>query len=86
MQIYKYISLTLTLLAASFIAGCSSIPHNTTLDEARQSYANARNNPQVTNYASIELKKASDTLTKADNALRKGESAATIEQLAYVAK
>ena len=84
MQKNKYISLT--LLAASFIAGCSSIPRNTTLDEARQSYANARNNPEVTSHAAIELKEAGDSLTKADNALSKGESVATVEQLAYVAK
>ena len=82
MQNNKYLSLT---LLAAFFAGCSSMPNNS-LEEARQSYSNARSNPQVTNHASIELKEAGDTLAKADAAVSKGESAATIEQIAYVAK
>ena len=82
MQKNKYISLT---LLAAFFSGCSSMPNNS-LEEARQSYSNARSNPQVTNHASIELKEAGDTLAKADTAISKGESSASIEQLAYLAK
>ncbi len=78
--------LAVSLLAVAILAGCNSIPKNSSLADAHNRYDNARSNPQVTNLAAIELKDAGDTLSRADNALKKGESAATVDQLAYVAK
>jgi len=88
MQKNRYLSLTLTLtlIAVAILSGCSSIPQNSSLTEAHNSYNNARINPQVTNLAAVELKEASDSLSKADYALSKGESDATVNQLAYIAK
>lgn len=76
----------LSLIAAAIFSGCSSMPQNSALTEAHSSYDNARTNPRVTNLAAVELKEAGDTLGKADSALSKGESDATVDQLAYIAK
>lgn len=76
----------LLLIPAAFIAGCASTPQNTSLEEAHTIYNSARNDPQVTEMAAVELKQASDTLSKADTALSEGESAEEVENLAYIAK
>lgn len=85
MQMKRYFPLS--LIAVAVFAGCSTLPpKNTLLDEARSSYNSARSNPQVTKLSPIELQAAGDTLSKADAALTKGESEATVNQLAYLAK
>ncbi|MEO9038402.1 MAG: OmpA family protein [Gallionella sp.] len=75
----------MTLFAVAILAGCAA-PKNSSLNEAHSSYENARLNPQVTNLAALELKQADDTLNRADSALSKGESKATVDNLAYIAK
>jgi outer membrane protein OmpA-like peptidoglycan-associated protein len=75
----------LTLIALAILSGCNSTTHNATLDDAHMSYNNASSNPNVTNLAALELKDASDSLDKADAALSKGEDAATVNHLAYLA-
>ncbi len=77
----------LSLVAAAIFSGCSTLPpENTALMEARSSYNSARANAQITNLAPIELQEAGESLNKADSALSKGESPATVNQLAYLAK
>jgi len=76
----------LTLIAVAIFSGCSSMPQNSSLAEAHSSYNSARTNPQVTNLAAVELQQAGESLNKADHALSKGESDATVNQLAYLAK
>ena len=76
----------LTLIAAAILSGCNTTPHNSSLAEAHRSYNIAQTNPQVTNLAAVELKEASDSLSKADRSLSKGDSPATVNQLAYIAK
>jgi outer membrane protein OmpA-like peptidoglycan-associated protein len=79
--------LSLSLIAAAVLAGCATVPpQNTALEEARSVYGSARTNPQVVNLAPLELQKAGDSLNKAEAALSKGESDATVEQLAYIAR
>jgi outer membrane protein OmpA-like peptidoglycan-associated protein len=79
--------LPLSLIAAAMLAGCSTMPsQNTALEEARSVYSSARTNPQVTTLAPLELQKAGESLNKADAALTKGESDATVNQLAYLTK
>jgi outer membrane protein OmpA-like peptidoglycan-associated protein len=76
----------LALIAAvAILSGCSSVPKNSTLSEAHNNYNSAFSNPQVTNLAASELKDAGDSLNKADEALSKGEKAATVDHLAYIA-
>jgi outer membrane protein OmpA-like peptidoglycan-associated protein len=84
MKTNRYVSLS--LLAAGILAGCSTVPpKSTALEESRGLYSSAQANPQVVNLAPVELQRAGDTLKKADAALGKGEDA-EVNQLAYVAK
>ena len=76
---------SMILVAVAIISGCSSIPQNLSLTEAHSNYNNALTNPQVTNMAALELKEASKFLDKADAALNKRESDATVNHLAYMA-
>jgi len=77
----------MSLIAVAILSGCSSVsvPQNSSLTAAHSSYNSARSDSQVTNLAAIELKEAGDSLSKADNALSKGESADTVNHLAYIA-
>ena len=76
----------MTLIAVALFSGCSSMPQNASLTEAHSSYNSARTDPQVMNLAAVELLQAGESLTKADHASSKGESEATVNQLAYMAK
>jgi outer membrane protein OmpA-like peptidoglycan-associated protein len=84
MQNYRF--LPTALLAMATLAGCSSVPENNRLNEARNDYSAAQNNPQVINLAPAELKQAGDALDKANDASNKKEDAATVTHLAYLAK
>jgi outer membrane protein OmpA-like peptidoglycan-associated protein len=75
-----------SLIAIAMIAGCSTTPQNASLAEAHGLYNGARTNAEISNLAALELKQASDSLNKADLALSQGESEATVDQLAYLAK
>jgi outer membrane protein OmpA-like peptidoglycan-associated protein len=81
----KNISFPLTLIAIAVISGCAVEPTQS-LNEAHSSYSNARTNPEITNLAQLELKDASDSLNKADNALKEGEDDETVDHFAYLAK
>lgn len=81
----KNIFLPMTLIAVAILAGCSSVPQNSSLTDAHNRYNSAFSNPQVTNLAALELKDAGDSLSKADQALSKGESTATVNHLSYIA-
>jgi outer membrane protein OmpA-like peptidoglycan-associated protein len=79
--------LPMTLIAFAVLAGCNSLPaSNSLLDQARSDYSNAQASPQVTGLAAGELKQASDSLDKANNAWTKRENSALVDHLAYVAK
>jgi outer membrane protein OmpA-like peptidoglycan-associated protein len=85
MKNFRY--LPAALLAAATLAGCSSMPEkNALLDEARNDYRAAQNNPQVTNLAPGELKQAGTALDKANAASIQKEDAAAVSHLAYLAK
>jgi len=84
MQHYRF--LPTALLAMATLAGCASVPENSLLNEARNDYRAAQNNPQVINLAPNELKQAGDALAKANDASIKKEDAAVVTHLAYLAK
>jgi outer membrane protein OmpA-like peptidoglycan-associated protein len=81
----KRTTILMGLLAVSIISGCNTVQHNSSLTAAHNEYSSAFVNPQVTGMAAVELKDASDSLNKADEALSKGESAVTVNHLAYIA-
>jgi outer membrane protein OmpA-like peptidoglycan-associated protein len=69
------------------LAACATTPTTTpTLDQARADFVTASNNPQVTRYAPLQLKDATEALDQANAAAAKKESLDKIDQLAYVAK
>ena len=77
----------LALITVAILSGCSSAsaPQNPALAAAHSSYNNARANPQVTSLATLELKEAGDTLSKADDAFGKSQGTETVNHLAYMA-
>ncbi|HEU5436121.1 MAG TPA: OmpA family protein [Telluria sp.] len=78
---------TAVLASAVMLAACSSTPTTTsTLDQARGDFIAANNNPQVSSFAPLEFKQASDALDAANAAAVKRESLETIDRLAYIAK
>ncbi|MDO8464943.1 MAG: OmpA family protein [Gallionella sp.] len=82
----KYIYFPASLIAIAISSGCSSVaPQNAALTAAHSSYNSARANPQVTNQAALELKEASDSLNKADDAFSKGQGTDTVNHLSYIA-
>ncbi|MDP1864584.1 MAG: OmpA family protein [Thiobacillus sp.] len=82
----KNLYFPLSLIAVAIVSGCASVPENTALNDARTSYNSARNNPQVTKLAAIELQEAGNTLQKADTASTNREDVSTVNQLAYLTK
>ncbi len=78
---------TLTSLAAAvLLAACASAPTVTpALQDARSNVRSAEANPAVVKYAPLELKKASDSLNRANELSAKRESPADIDSAAYVA-
>ncbi|WP_312510649.1 OmpA family protein [Massilia sp.] len=75
------------LAAAVLAAACASAPVTTpTLDAARADFVSANNNPQVSTYAPLEFKQASEALDQANQAAARRESLEDIDRLAYVAK
>ena len=73
--------------SAALLAACSGMPASTpTLDQARGDFVAAHNNPQVSTYAPLEFKLASEALEQANAAAVKRQSIDKIDQLAYLAK
>ncbi|MDO9075215.1 MAG: OmpA family protein [Rubrivivax sp.] len=79
----------LSLLAAAAVlalSACGSAPRNNDqLNSARSAYNAALANPDVRDGAPVELKAAADALNRADQALQREESMATVNNLAYLA-
>lgn len=84
----KKIPFTPALLAiAALIGACSSMPKSTSLlDQTRSDYLAAQSNPNVANYAPLEMKQAGEALEQANAAASHADSAAKIDKLAYLAK
>ena len=78
--------LPMILIVAAILSGCGSMPKNSLLSATHNSYNTAQANPDVTSLAAVELKDAGDSLSKADAAWSKGESAIAVNQLAYIAQ
>ena len=78
----------ISMLAAAVLAvACASAPVTTpTLDQARADFVAANNNPQISQYAPLEFKQASDALDQANAAAARRESLNDIDRLAYLAK
>lgn len=86
MNMNKKFLFPVILLSGSVLSACSTQPENhAVLDMARSDYAQAQGDPDVTNYAAVELKQAGEALDKATNAQRKNEDQDVVDHLAYIA-
>jgi outer membrane protein OmpA-like peptidoglycan-associated protein len=84
MQNFRFLPIALLVMAT--LVGCASVPENSLLNEARNDYSAAQNNPRVIDLAPNELKQAGDALAKANDASIKKENTAVVTHLAYLAK
>jgi len=72
--------------AAALFAGCASAPTVTpALQEARSNVRAAEADPAVLKYASLDVKKAGDSLRRAEELSARRESPADIDSAAYIA-
>ena len=79
-------SLTALAAACALFAGCASAPTVTPqLQQARANVRAAETDPGVLKYASLDIKKAADSLKRAEELSAKRESPADIDSAAYVA-
>ncbi|NCT85110.1 MAG: OmpA family protein [Comamonadaceae bacterium] len=79
-------SLSTLAAAAALFAGCASAPTVTpALEQARANVRSAEADPAVLKYASLDVKKAADSLKRAEELSARRESPADIDSAAYVA-
>ena len=84
----KHHYLTPAALAIAILLGaCASAPTSTSLlESARIDYAQAQRNPNVNNFAPLEMKQASDAMQEANLAATQSADPEKVDQLAYVAR
>ncbi|MEO8248081.1 MAG: OmpA family protein [Burkholderiales bacterium] len=83
----KTAPLLLSAIVVATLTACGSPPlTNAALDDARSSYQRAANDAQVAKSAPVELTKAQEALQRGDSALRAGEDPRLVDHYAYLAK
>ncbi|MCV2356459.1 OmpA family protein [Paucibacter sp. B2R-40] len=88
MKSFAFTPKTSSLLLSSLLLGaCASTPPAAppALVEARQAVLNAEADPMVRTHAPLELKTATDSLSRANALLAKGDAGAELDSSAYVA-
>ncbi len=77
----------IVLAVAALLAACGSTPKATSLlDQTRAEYRMAQASPAVATYAPMEMKLATDAMTKANASAAERDSDAEIDRLAYLAR
>lgn len=75
------------LAIAMLVGACSSIPTSTTLlDQTRNDYVRAQNNPKTETYAPLEMKQAGEALAKANVSSEQRDEKEKVDRFAYLAK
>lgn len=82
----KFILTPVLVAVAAFVTACGSVSTTSLLDQTRSDYRLAQSNPNVANYAPLELKQAGDAMALAEAAANDNDSAEKIDKLAYLAK
>ncbi len=84
----KKIALTPILLAIAVLVGaCSTVPRTTAqLEQARNDFAAAQNNPNVARFAPSEMQQAGVAMSDANTASNHDDSAETIDKFAAIAQ
>ncbi|MFZ6862710.1 OmpA family protein [Undibacterium sp. Ji67W] len=74
------------LLMLAMLTACSTAPRSTSLlENTRQQYQMAQNNPRIAQLAPLEMRQADDAMVLANSAAIKNESSEEIDKLAYLA-
>lgn len=83
----RFTKTALASLAALFLGACASTPPSTpaNLQQAREAVRAAEMNIGVRSHAPLELKKAVDTLSRAEALMAKGDTGPELDSTAYVA-
>ncbi len=77
----------IVLAVVALLSACGSTPKATVLlNEIQGEYRMAQNNPNVTTYASLEMKQAGEAMAQADAAANNRDSDEKIDKLAYLAR
>lgn len=77
----------IVLAVVALLSACGSTPKATVLlNEIHGEYRMAQNNPNVTTYASLEMKQAGEAMAQADAAANNRDSDEKIDKLAYLAR
>lgn len=75
------------LAIAALLGACASGPRTTSLlEQTRNDYRVAQNNPYVGSYAAPEMRQAGEAMDQANAASDANESSATVDKLAYLAR
>lgn len=75
------------LVTGSLLFGCTSTaPKNAALEHARSVFLEARNDPDISKNAPLELQRAQTDLDRAEKILRQDGDRAEVEHLAYLAQ
>jgi outer membrane protein OmpA-like peptidoglycan-associated protein len=75
------------LAIVALMAACASTPTTTSLLEStRSEYRQLEQNPNVTQYAVLEMKQASDAMREANLSAERRESTAMVDKQAYLAR
>ena len=84
---YMLLSLVLSTVIGISLVGCSHTPPRPVeLDQARMSYAEARDNPQVASRAPVALREAEEVLLRAEQTWDKEKDITEVQNLAAVAR
>src|SRR6185437_3423654 len=83
----KKFALTPILIAVALLVGaCGTMPRTTSqLEQARQDFAAAQNNPNVARYATSEMQQAGAAMIDANAAADRDDSTEKIDRLANIA-
>ncbi len=76
----------LTGLLILLLAGCAAKTENQALLRAQDAYSTAQSDPDVNQYAPVELTEAKEALTKAQSAWSAGAEETTVEHYSYLAR
>ncbi len=82
----KFLLTPVLVAVVALVTACGSVSTTSLLDQTRSDYRQAQSNPNVVNYAPLELKQAGDALAQANAAANDNDSAEKIDKLAYLAK
>jgi outer membrane protein OmpA-like peptidoglycan-associated protein len=74
----------IAVAALALLGACSTTPTTTSLlENTRNEYNQAQNNPQVNQYASVELAQARAAMEQTNDAANRSENSDTVDNLAY---